>query len=246
VKYELPLDFEEAVEKTGCCCVGGNQTGKTNTMMNIADLLLKKGIIIQVFDISQVWQKKSSVPNYISVEPGKKYSFSLDQSLIWDLSGLYTDDIHGFAENTIGTIFMEQSKKPESERSYIFFIFEEAQIYLYQGCSRKKSYREAFRMVTVGANYNIRFGAITPRPALLDKAVLETSRQLYLFGISGKNNLNALKPYLDERVEELVGLKTGECLYKYRDIIQPCKIPLFKSRLQPIKINPIIVGRWWQ
>jgi hypothetical protein len=92
--------------------------------------------------------------------------------------------------------------------------------------------------VTVGANFNLRFGAITQFPAMLDKALVKITQQRY-FGFTTENNdLNYVKGFVGkEHTDRLnkdgtpnqnsvFNLQKGQFLYQLRnriEKIQSCK-----------------------
>jgi hypothetical protein len=66
-------------------------------------------------------------------------------------------------------------------------IFEEAQTYLPNGCTRSHKYSDITDFVTVGGNYGLSFGAISQFSASVDKAIVKLAQQRF-FGLTTVDN----------------------------------------------------------
>ncbi len=227
------VDLEEAM-KTGIFISGTSQSGKSNLAFVVADMLMSKYVIVFVIDPSQVW-KKSSVPNMVEVSYGKDVNFKDGNALngkpfrngtVFDTSRLTVLQQKEFVEALCKNIF--ERRVNSKIRPQTFLFFEEAHLFFPEGSMRSKRYQEALRIITVGANFNIRFGLITQWCALIDKTVIKFPRQRF-FGYSDeKNDKEYLRNFIGDTVDELETLEVGEFIYDYGKITKRVQTPLFR------------------
>jgi hypothetical protein len=104
-----------------------------------------------------------------------------------------------------------------------FIVFEEAQTYLPNGALRLATRRSSpcegvLDIVTVGANYGLRFGLLTQFPAMVDKAPVKITQQRYFGWTWEKNDVQYLKGFLSKAwIEKLQSLQKGEFICQNRD-----------------------------
>ncbi len=225
-------------KRSGFYLGGSPGSGKTNTAQNFSKLLMDDGIIVYVFDISQAWQVKSSIPNFVTVDKLPVIlNFPANQSIIFDLSMLYVEEQKMAVANICKALFSRQVKLPEEKRKWIFLIFEEAQIYLQQNSMRSKAASEIMRLITVGRNYKIRFGLITQFPSTIDKLPIKAIRQRYFGYTDEKNDKAYIEAFIGkEKAEELKTLKTGEFMLNLGNLIERVQFAEFKSTTVPQKL----------
>jgi hypothetical protein len=91
----------------------------------------------------------------------------------------------------------------------------------WNGCFRStKKYAPMIDLVTVGANYNLRFGLITQFPAMVDKAPVKISQQRYFGWTTEKNDLDYIRKFIGKGyLDEIKNLRKGEFLYQCRNEI---------------------------
>lgn len=127
---------------------------------HIASLLMKHGIKVVVFDPTQDWMKRSSIPNAETITHefpklyGKLYPPQL--SIVYDISHLTIEKQQQLVEAFCKTLMQIQAETPEDDRQQFFLIFEEAHTYFPEGCMRAKRYRETVKMMTQGRNFNVK------------------------------------------------------------------------------------------
>jgi len=231
---EFPFDISEAL-KSGTFTSGTSQSGKTNLNFWLANELMKNGVIVYVFDPSQAWVKKSSIPRCITLKNPLPLTCDLvNDSTIYDISRLHVDEQCEFVEKFCKTLF--EARVDSEHRPKTYLMFEEAHLYFPEGCMRAKAYREALRVVTVGANFNIRFGLITQWASMVDKKIVKFPKQKYLGYSDEKNDKEYLRSFIGDRVEELETLKTGEFLYDYGKTTKRIQTPLFRASCTPQQI----------
>jgi len=231
----FPFDIKKAL-KSGWFLSGTSGSGKTNLAYQLADRLIKAGVVVYVFDPSQAWKKFSNIKNWIQVRRGEyKLRFPKKESVIFDISHLYVPEQREFVESFCRSLFIQRTFGPEPDH-WIFLIFEEAQIYLHQHAMRSKAYQEVMRLITVGRNpaYKIRFGLITQFAATVDKLCVKMTEQRY-FGYSDElNDKKYLQNFVGkENIAKLDTLKVGEFLYDVGKVTKHIKTPLFQSKTKP-------------
>lgn len=241
----FPFDVEEAM-RTGVYGSGSTGMGKSDVFMEIAEKLMKENIIVVVFDPSQDWQERSTIPQF--TRPviseylwNEQIQWENLTSCIWDLSQLTTVEMQGFVEDFCKKLMKWQSSIPQEKRKRIFLIFEEGQIYFPEGCMNAKAYRNTSRMMTVGRNFGIRFACITQFASAIDKKAMRYMRQRY-FGYTDEPNdteyvLKMFPKQLREQIN-LRGLQAGQFYYKCGDAYDQFQIEPFKNNTQPQKIEP--------
>ena len=225
-------DLEEAM-RTGLFISGTSHSGKTNLGFILADRLMKEGVIVYVADPSQAW-KNSSIPNLLTVKWNSQIKWNdgtPKQSTVFDISRLTVLQQKMFVERFCKTLF--NARVNSNYRPKTFLMLEEAHLYFPEGCMRAKAYQEALRIVTVGRNFNIRFGLITQWCALIDKTVIKFPRQKYFGYTDEKNDKQYLRNFIGKHVDELENLEVGEFIYDYGKTTKKIQTPLFKSEVKP-------------
>lgn len=220
-------------------------SGKTNHAYQLAEDLMQAGAIVYVFDPSQAWMKKSSIPEYqrITLPFGITTLYRdpeiPDDSTVFDISMLYVPQQQEFVEKFCRKLFTERTKS--RERPQTFLIFEEAQLYLPEGRMRSKAAQELMRIITVGRNFNIRYGLITQFASTVDKLAVKMTKQRY-FGFSDElNDVKYLTNFIGKKwASDLGSLKIGEFIYDYGTRTQRIQTPLFETETPPSPVLPKI------
>jgi len=235
----LPFDSNEAM-KSGCYVSGTTGVGKSDVLMEIAERLMKEDIIVIVFDTSQDWLNRSSIPIY---QPCYG-SISLPEphtAMIWNMELMTPKQQQEAIENFCIKIMKHQAETPEPERKRYFLIFEEAHTYFPQGCMTAKRYQNTVRMMTQGRNYEIRFACITQFSALIDKNAMRYMRQRYFGSTDEPNDFEYILRFFpknkrNEIAEKIVRLKAGEFIYKNGDKTELVQIEPYKCNTKPQEI----------
>jgi hypothetical protein len=212
----LRFDVKEAMQ-TGVFCSGTSGSGKTNLMFHVADRLMQKGVTVYVVDPSQVWEKGSNVPNVLRVTFPMRVSWQggkPEHSTVFDVSRLTFPQRMQFA-NLLCKTLLDKAKASEYDPE-TFVIFEECQLYFYQGSMRSLKQSDAIELVTNGRNYNIRYGIITQFPSMIDKLLIKMTKQKYFGWTNEKNDVEYIQSIIGrENAQELEKLETGEFIYSY-------------------------------
>jgi len=203
------VDYQELL-KSGLYISGSRGSGKTRLAFLIAEELTRQGVIVVVFDPSQAWSE-SNLPRIIVLKPGiENVEIKLNTSVILDMSRLTLLDQKRFVENFCKQVFADFVERTKEERFPIVLVFEEAQLYLPQGCMRAKSHQETLRIVTVGRNYNISFVLITQFAAMVDKYVVRLPKQKFIGYAFEPNDKRYLKEFIGDWVTVVDQLKMRE------------------------------------
>jgi len=217
-KNGLSFDVSLACD-SGFYISGTSQSGKTNLAKCIVQKLLGCGISCYVLDSSKAWSHDSPIKNALVVDT-KIDRYLWQGSTVFDISTLGTRHKVLFVNQLCHDIYaMHVDGMTEKE----FIIFEEAQTYLPQGCMRlatRKSnpLESVLDVVTVGANYGLRFGLITQFPALVDKSPVKICQQRYFGWTWERNDVNYVKAFIGkEWAVKLQSLQKGEFIYQCRD-----------------------------
>jgi len=227
---EFEIDIAEALN-SGIFISGTSASGKSNLGFIVSDMLMRKGVTVYAIDPSQAWQR-SSIPNRIMIPKPMKVEWRDPCSTVFDISRLNVLQQKIFVEGFCRTIFNARANSEYRPKTFIFF--EEAHLYFPEGCMRAKSYQEALRIVTVGRNFNVRFGLITQWCALIDKVVLRFPRQKWFGYTDEKNDVQYLQNFVGDKANELETLEVGEFLYDYGKVTKKVKVPLFKEKVKVI------------
>lgn len=230
------IDIEELV-RSGLSIAGGKGTAKSNLAMIIADKLLRKGFVVKVFDISRVWEKKSSVPNLIQVKNDSSLRIDLYQSTIFDLSRLTPKACKDFISKVLQLEWNYQLDVAEEERKTIIYVFEEVQFLVPQGSLRSNEAQYVLRLMTTGRNFQLGYIGITQRPALSDTSVFELSFQRYFSRMDGQNDIKKVSNYVGaEKAGQLQNLRLGQFYYDRGAETKLIETEEFKSRVKPSKV----------
>lgn len=227
------FDLNEAL-KSGVFIAGGKQCGKTNLAKTLADLFMKHGCIVKVFDTSQQWLD-SSVPYIIEVNQ-PLLDIPLYESVVFDLSRLYASQIKAFITQVLSKEFSLQVVTPKHERKWIVYVLEECQILIPQGKLRNKESQEVLRLLTSGANYNLSYVAITQRPSTTDTTVMELAFQRYFARLDGENDKRKIKTYIKDYAQQLDSLNVGEFIYDMGHTTKKIATEQFASASTPRRL----------
>jgi hypothetical protein len=234
------FDVKEALD-SGVYTCGTRGSGKTDLNVYIAEKLMNEGITVLVFDPSQDWQKRSNIPNFLTVQPCTAITIP-NESMIYDLSLLTLDQARNFVENFNRELFNYQVRS--DAKQWFFCIYEEAHQYFYQGCLRSKNMQYTVRLLTQGRNYKISMALITQFSSNVDKNAIKCMTQRF-FGLSNEpNDLEYLKAFLGSQVETLKTLENGSFIYYNRGkiskiSIEPYENPTPKTQISTKPIEPI-------
>jgi len=172
---DLEIDVEECL-KSGIYICGTTGSGKSDIAMYVAETLRKQeNALIIVFDPSQDWQERSSIPRYTQ-PTAVEYCWNGEvpqESIIYDTSQLTIIEQQSFIEDFVKKLMKQQTTTRKALRRQHFLIFEEAHIFFPEGCMRAKRYQNTVFMMTNGRNYEVRFACITQFSSLLDKKAMK-------------------------------------------------------------------------
>lgn len=227
--------------RTGTFTGGSSGSGKTVLNYHLADILMRKGVIVYVIDPSQAWQKGSSIPNVHRVGYPSTITFKNGNSLdgetltkngtIFDVSFLAYPQRVDFTETFCKWLL--DDRKASQTRPPTFVFFEECQLVFYQGSMRSlKRHSNAVELVTNGRNFNVRYGVITQFPSMIDKLLIKMTRQRFFGYTSETNDVNYIEEIIGkEMAKELPNLGVGEFLYSFprrgHTPTQLIKVPMF-------------------
>lgn len=241
--YAVPFDIALAID-SGFYVSGTSQSGKTNLAKLLVQRLLDHNIACYVLDASKAWTHDTPIDNVLYVsEKEKQYSWS--GSAVFDISGLAARKKVLFVNTLCHDIYEKHVNGYERKE---FIIFEEAQLYIPAGSMRLAVRRSSpcesvLDVVTVGANYGLRFGLITQFPALVDKPPVKITQQRYFGWTWERNDVAYVKAFIGkEWAAKLQSLQKGEFIYQCRDKTELIKTPLYKRPI--IKKPDISKGIW--
>jgi len=227
-----PFNVSQALD-TGFFTCGTSQSGKSNLAKWLVAALIRAGIIVYVIDPSRVWLHDTPIRQVIEIVEMRGQAGPWYGSTVFDISTLDSHDQIAFA-NTFCKYLNHQHINGETICKE-FVVFEEAQTYLPNGCMRLSARKNnplegVLKLVTVGANYGLRFGLITQFPAMVDKAPVKISQQRYFGWTWEKNDVQYLKAFLGKEWSDRLGtLQKGEFLCQNRMSIQQIRTPIYGS-----------------
>jgi hypothetical protein len=224
----VPFDPVLAMD-SGFYVSGTSQSGKTNLAKHLVQKLMRNQIVVHVLDSSRAWTRNSPITNIVEVDTDTD-EYTVGNSTIFDISALNTRQKVWFVNGFCGNVYRHHVNGYQVKE---FIVFEEAQTYLPQGSMRLAVRRNSpcenvLEVITVGANYGLRFGLITQFPALVDKPPVKICQQRYFGWTWERNDINYVKAFIGkEWTEKLCTLQKGEFIYENRDKIALIKTPLF-------------------
>jgi len=226
---EFSVDIAEAM-KSGVFCSGTTGTGKSDILMFVANQLMKKEILVVVFDGSQDWQNRSSIPH---VQKGSYIAEIPQNNIVYDLSSVSVRTQQQTIEDFCRKIMQYQA---EHHTQKFFIIFEEAHTYFPEGCMRARRYENTVRMMTQGRNFGIRFACITQFASLIDKNAMRYMRQRYFGYTVEPNDLEYIQKFFSKEqtqtiAEKLKSLDVGSFIYLNGDKTQLIHIEPFESNI---------------
>jgi predicted nucleic acid-binding Zn-ribbon protein len=223
---EFNVDIEQLFESNGLI-LGSRHTGKSDLAMMIADKCMEKGSIVVCFDPSLDWITRSSIKQYVKVEPYAVLDVPTE-SIVYDVSLCAPNQQQAIVERFSKSLF-EYQVKTLNRKEYLV-IFEEAHTYFYQNIMRSKNAVHSVRMLSVGRNVEICCLLISQFASMLDKfAIKHSVSQIYLGFTKEPNDLKYLKQFLGSEVQQLTKLNDGEFLYLTRSGIQKIQIEPYNS-----------------
>jgi hypothetical protein len=220
------IDLKQLFE-SNALVLGSRHTGKSDLAMMIADKCMEKGSIVVCFDPSQDWQNRSSIPQYLKVEPYAVLDVPTE-SIVYDVSLCTPNQQQAIVERFSKSLF-EHQVKAVNRKEYLM-IFEEAHTYFYQNIMRSKNAVHSVRILSVGRNVGIGCLLLSQFASMVDKFCIKHATSQAYFGFTREpNDLKYLRQILGSNVEQLTKLNDGEFLYLTRSGIQKIQIEPYNS-----------------
>lgn len=222
----IPFNLDEARD-TGFFACGTSQSGKTTLCKHIVKKIVDTGLSVYVIDVSKAWTVDTPISNVIKI-PNNIVEFNIpsNTSTIIDISDMGFRERFKFVNAFTRTIYNWHKSKGYKKAPFEFVFYEEAHTYLPNGCFRAaEKYSAIIDLVTVGANFNLRFGAITQFPAALDKGVVKITQQRYFGWTTEYNDRNYVKSFVGKEdvdpknPDSIFNLQKGQFLYQLRNKI---------------------------
>jgi len=223
---------------SGGLILGSKHTGKSDVAMLICDKAMQKNAIVVVFDPSLDWIARSSIKQYLKVEPYTVLDVP-SKSTIFDISLLSPTQQQTTVERFSKSLFESQAQA--QDRKQYLVIFEEAHTYFFQNAMRSKSLMNAVKLASVGRNVKIATLLLSQFSSVLDKYLIKhNTSQIWLGYTREPNDIRYLRQILGEHVSELPKLNDGEFLYLTRDNLQKINIQPFENTIPKEQILPKI------
>lgn len=211
---KFQFDLEQLL-RSGAFICGQSGTGKSDLAMYVADRLMQKGIIVYAVDPSQHWLECSNVPQAATVENASQTVTIQHVSTVYDTSRLYVSEQRRFIEKFVETLYQFQIRQPKELRKWRIVVLEESQLVYPNGSFRSDKKSSSLQLVSVGRNFKLRFIAVTPFSANIDKYLVKMTSQRWFGSTSELNDLKYLKGFLGEQVYQLTTLDNGQFVYHY-------------------------------
>jgi len=245
---DLKFDLEEAM-KSGVLISGTTGTGKTDLAMYLTDRLMKQGITTLIFDSSQDWQARSSVPLYQTLTIPHIDTVP-ENSVIFDISRLSVQGRQNLIEHFSETLYRHQAMNPS--RKQYFLVFEEGSSYFREGFMRGKRFSNTSMLMSEGRNYGVRFMVITQFFASIDKMAMRYMKQRYFGSTNEPRDVEYITRFFSREQKQEIGktlrsLDAGSFLYMngssterihiqpYQDTVQKQDITIPKLETWPNK-----------
>ena len=224
----IPFNLSEAKD-TGFFACGTSQSGKTTLCKHLVKTIVDNGINVYVIDISKAWTVDTPIDNIIEVPSNaSNVEVPVNLSTVIDLSQLGYEQRKKYVIAFSQAIYNYHQKFGFKKAPFEFVLYEEAHTYLPNGCFARSGgkYAPMIDLVTVGANFNLRFGAITQFPALIDKNVIKICQQRYFGWTTEKNDLAYIEKFIGKehtdpkQCDTVFNLNKGQFLYQLRNRIE--------------------------
>jgi hypothetical protein len=240
----IPFDLVEAKD-TGFFLCGTSQSGKTTLAKWLVKKIVDTGYSVYVVDVSKAWTENTPINNVIEIPCGwASFEIPTNQSAILDVSQLGYDERTRFVNSFTRSIYDWHKSKGYKKAPFEFIFYEESHTYLPNGCFRAaRKYAPIVDLVTVGANFNLRFGAITQFPAALDKGVVKITQQRYFGWTTEFNDRNYVKSFVGKEFvdpkqpDSVFNLRKGEFLYQLRNKIEKIQSTPYESPKSDFMLN---------
>jgi hypothetical protein len=230
LNIDFPENFSVDVDllfDSGGLILGSKHTGKSDLGFMIADKCTEKDAVVVVFDPSLDWIARSSIKQYLKVEPYAVLEVP-KKSIVYDISLCSPQEQQKILENFSKKLFEYQAQA--QERKQYLLILEEAHTYFPQGCIRSKSLMNAIKLISVGRNIQIATLLLSQFSSVLDKYLIKHNTSQIWLGYSREpNDLKYLRQIIGDNVSELPKLNDGEFLYLTRSGIQKIAIEPYNS-----------------
>jgi hypothetical protein len=223
---EFNVDVERLFEANGLI-LGSRHCGKSDLAMMISDKAIEHGSIVVVFDPSLDWITRSSIKQYVKVEPYAVLTVP-NESIIYDVSLCAPHQQQTIVENFAKILFEHQASSVN--RKQYLVIFEESHTYFYQNVMKAKASANSVRMLSVGRNVGIACLLVSQFASTLDKFGIKHSVSQVWCGFTREpNDLKYLRQILGNNVSELQKLDDGQFVYVTRNGIQKIQIEPYNS-----------------
>jgi hypothetical protein len=207
--HKLELDLEELLA-SGAFISGQSGTGKSDLAMYVADRLMEQGIVVYVVDPSQHWLEASNVPQAVRIETPSQAVTIEDRSTIYDTSRLYVSEQRRYIEAFAERLYRFQLAQAKERRKWRILCIEESQLVYPNGSFRSHKKSASLSLISVGRNFKLRFIAVTPFSANIDKYPIKMAAQRWFGSTSEHNDLTYLRHFLGDQAYELTTLQNGQ------------------------------------
>ncbi len=224
-KLAVPYNVVEGRD-TGFFIAGTSQTGKSTLAKHIVQQIIDSGDCVYVLDVSKTWSENSPIQKvYEYKNEDNDIELAPTVSAVLDIADLGFERRIKFVNAFTKMVTMWHRKQGHKKAPQAFIFYEESHTYFPNGCFRSpRKYAPCVDLVTIGANYNLRFGLITQFPALVDKTLVTITQQRYFGRTTEPNDLNYIKNFIgkkwikDDNPDRIQRFGKGQFLYNYNDI----------------------------
>lgn len=223
----IPFDITEAKD-TGFFACGTTQSGKSTLAKHLVKKIVDDGYSVYVIDVSKVWSNDTPIHNTVIIHSTDNLiDIPTNTSTVLDISELEYTQQFNYVSSFCKGIYDWHKSKGFKKAPFEFVVFEESHVYFPNGCFRSpRKYSSCINLVTIGANFNLRFGAITQFPAALDKALVKVTQQRYFGWTTEYNDRNYVRSFLGKewidpkQPDSVYNLQKGQFLYQLRNKIE--------------------------
>ncbi len=246
----IPFNISEAKD-TGFYVSGTTQSGKSTLAKHLVQQLISEGINCYVLDVSKVWTQETPIQNVVEV-PADAQTIDIpkNQSCVLDLSALSFTARIKYAIGISKALYDHHKSFGFKRAPMEFLIFEEGHTYFPNGVFRSpRMFSPAVDVVTIGANFNLRFGVITQFPASIDKALVKVCQQRYFGWSTEMNDLNYIKSFVGKQhvtptnkdgtvnINSVFNLQKGQFLYQLRNRIEKIQSSRYTAPQSSFNLN---------
>lgn len=221
----IGFDLSEAKD-TGFLICSTSKDQNTTLCKHIVKQILNAGLTAYVLDVSQAWTMNSPINHMVkaSSEAIRDMDETANTSSVLDLSQLNYEQRGDYVIAFTKAIYDWHKSKGHKKAPFEFVIYEQAHTYLLNGCFKNiNKYAPLIDLMSIGANFNLRYGVIAQSPLMIERNIVKECQQRYFGCTTDADDLHYIKSFVGKKYADI---KKGQFLYQLRNRTEKIESPL--------------------